>query len=146
MSANLYTIGYQGRSTDGLLGTLRANGVDTVVDVRELPLSRIRGFSKTRLAHILDLAGINYVSVRQLGSPRDMRREYRQTGDWNTFALNFQSFLQTQQAELDRLVTRVYAETVCLLCFEETSSHCHRSIVADMVKTRSGNGLRITHL
>ena len=145
-STDLYTIGYQGHSVDSLIGILQSNNIETVIDIRELPLSRVTDFSKTRLSQALELAGIRYVSIRQLGSPRDLRQEYRRTKNWNIFARKFKSFLRTQQAELDGLAVRVYKETTCLLCFERESSLCHRSIVADAVKRRSGNGLRISHL
>lgn len=145
-STDLYTIGYQGRSIDNLIEILRSNNIETVVDIRELPLSRMRGFSKTRLSQALELAGIRYVSIRKLGSPRDFRHEYRQTQDWNLFARRFETFLQTKEKELEELTQRVYEETTCLLCFERESNLCHRSIVANAIKSKSDNGLRISHL
>ena len=39
-STDLYTIGYQGRSIDNLIEILRSNNIETVVDIRELPLSQ----------------------------------------------------------------------------------------------------------
>jgi uncharacterized protein (DUF488 family) len=42
----LFTIGYEGRSLDVLIDELVGAGVERLVDVRELPLSRRRGFSK----------------------------------------------------------------------------------------------------
>jgi len=38
----IFTIGYEGRSINEFLATLKDYGVNTVVDVRELPLSRRR--------------------------------------------------------------------------------------------------------
>lgn len=143
---DFYTIGYQGRSLGNLLAVLLSNNVQTVVDVRELPHSRIPVFSKSRLSHALENAGINYVSVRQLGSPRELRNDYRRTGDWKMFAQEFASFLQTRQEEIDELTSRVYAEKTCLLCFERDSELCHRSIVADAVMQHSGNGLHVNNL
>ena len=145
-STDFYTIGYQGRSLDNLIDVLLSNNVQTVVDVRELPHSRIAGFSKSQLSHALELAGMNYVSIRQLGSPRELRDEYRRTGKWDAFAQEFTSFLRTRQEEIDKLTSQVYAEKTCLLCFERDSELCHRSIVADAVKQHSGNGLRVNNL
>ena len=145
-STDFYTIGYQGRSLDNLVDVLLSNHVQTVVDVRELPHSRINGFSKKQLAHALELAGMHYISVRQLGSPRELRDEYRRTGKWDTFAKEFTSFLQTKREEIDQLTSQVYAEKTCLLCFERDSELCHRSIVAEAVKKHSGNGLRVNNL
>src|SRR3546814_18177557 len=47
---HLYTIGYAGQTLEGFLRRLKQVGVLTVVDVRELPLSRKSGFSKRALA------------------------------------------------------------------------------------------------
>lgn len=145
-SIDLYTIGYQGRSVDDLIETLQSRGVETVVDVRELPLSRKREFSKSRLSEVLQLAGIRYISIRELGSPRALRHEYDETRDWDLFTEKFQSFLQTRSGELDSLFQRAHQETICLLCFERESGLCHRSIVAEALKKRAGNSLRIRHL
>jgi uncharacterized protein (DUF488 family) len=145
-STDFYTIGYQGRSLNNLIDVLLSNNVKTVVDVRELPHSRIAGFSKSQLSYNLELAGMHYVSVRQLGSPRELRNEYRRTGNWDVFAQEFNSFLQTRREEIDELTSRVYAEKTCLLCFERDSALCHRSIVAEAVKQHSGNGLRVNNL
>ena len=47
----LFTIGYEGQALDDVLGKLKANKIELVVDVRALPLSRKRGFSKNALRH-----------------------------------------------------------------------------------------------
>ncbi len=46
----LFTIGYEGAQLADFLATLACHRVSVVVDVRELPLSRRKGFSKNRLA------------------------------------------------------------------------------------------------
>jgi hypothetical protein len=72
----LFTVGYEGRSVDELLDELRAAGVERLVDVRELPLSQRRGFSKTALGDALREAGILYVHVKALGNPKPNRERY----------------------------------------------------------------------
>lgn len=42
----LFTLGYEGLVLDAFIARLQAAQVKTVVDVRELPLSRKKGFSK----------------------------------------------------------------------------------------------------
>lgn len=145
-STDFYTIGYQKRSINTLIDTLRYNDIQTVVDVRELPHSRVSGFSKKQLSSALEHAGIKYVSFRQLGSPRELRNEYRRTGNWVDFAREFTSFLQTRAEEIDKLTSQVYDGKTCLLCFERDSEFCHRSLVANAVKKHSGNGLRVNNL
>lgn len=54
----VFTVGYEGWAVDDFIGVLKLAGVDRVVDVRELPLSRCKGFSKTKLSGALQAAGI----------------------------------------------------------------------------------------
>ena len=145
-SGELYTIGYQGRSMDSFLSVLKSSGVEAVADIREFPISRLKGFSKNQLSEALEMAGIGYVSIRELGSPRELRHGYRRTKNWDLFRREFQSILLTRENELGSLARRVNAETTCLLCFERESQHCHRSLVAEAIRRTSGNGLSIRHL
>src|SRR5215208_2853638 len=63
----VFTIGYeQHAEPSSLVDALRTAGVRRLVDVRELPLSRRRGFSKTALAAALATAEIEYQHVREL--------------------------------------------------------------------------------
>src|SRR5215213_4745951 len=65
----LFTIGYEGRALDELIAILASNKIDRVIDVRDLPLSRRRGFSKTPLCTALGGAGIEYLHMREAGNP-----------------------------------------------------------------------------
>src|ERR1700710_1969290 len=67
----LCTIGYEKTTWPAVLATLRAAGVAQVLDVRQLPLSRRPGFSKRQLASGLAEAGMGYVHLRALGTPRE---------------------------------------------------------------------------
>ena len=49
----IYTIGYEGATVDEVIGALSRVGVEQVIDVRQLPLSRRPGFSKSSLAATL---------------------------------------------------------------------------------------------
>ena len=57
----IFTIGYEGTTMDAFLAALKGAGVEQVIDVRALPLSRRPGFSKNSLAATLKDAGIGYV-------------------------------------------------------------------------------------
>jgi uncharacterized protein (DUF488 family) len=54
----IYTIGYEATTMAEFLAALTRAGVERVIDVRALPLSRRPGFSKTSLAASLREAGI----------------------------------------------------------------------------------------
>src|SRR5919197_4026258 len=73
----IFTIGYEGATVGEFLAALKAAGVERVIDVRALPLSRRPGFSKSPLCAALDEAGIEYVHLKALGTPSEGRAAAR---------------------------------------------------------------------
>ena len=143
---NLFTIGYEGRTADDLPASVVASGVTTVVDVRDLPLSRKRGFSKTALALLLAGSGVDYVHERGLGNPKPLRDHVKAGGDWGWFARRFRERLGGAGDALDQVLGIMQrGEVVCLLCYEADASRCHRSLVADALAERA-HGLVVKHL
>src|SRR5512134_1877098 len=59
------------------LAALKVAGVERVIDVRALPLSRRPGFSKSPLRAALEEAGLDYVHLKALGTPADGRSAAR---------------------------------------------------------------------
>lgn len=129
----VFTAGYTGVSVDQLIEALLENGVQRVVDVRELPLSRRAGFSKTGLAARLAVDSIGYTHLRPLGSPRDARKRFMSDHDWPTFATAVHERLTSPAAveALEQLAELVAAERCCLLCTCPVPDRCHRSLVTD---------------
>ena len=72
--SGLTTIGYEGASLPAFLATLKDAGVTRLLDIRELPISRRKGFSKTPLSQALAGVGIEYQHERALGAPRSIRQ------------------------------------------------------------------------
>jgi uncharacterized protein (DUF488 family) len=127
---NLFTIGYEGAQLADFIRQLIDNGVDTLVDVRELPLSRRKGFSKSSLSTVLKRHGILYVHNRALGAPKPIRNRLRETGDYATYFRQFNAYLKTQSAVLAKLAKDYAESAVVLMCFEKNPAECHRSAVA----------------
>ena len=73
MAAVLHTIGYEKARLGDVIAALKRAGVETLIDVRDRPISRRPGFSKTQLAVALEDAGIRYVGLRALGTPPEGR-------------------------------------------------------------------------
>jgi uncharacterized protein (DUF488 family) len=65
----IVSIGYEGRTMPEMLRLLRKHGVRKVIDVRELPLSERRGFSKSSLSAALAASRIEYAHIRSAGNP-----------------------------------------------------------------------------
>lgn len=132
MSKNryLYTVSYEGQEIEGFLKRLLETGVKTLVDVRELPLSRKAGFSKRALAAALAVKGIAYAHMPQLGCPKNIRDRYKADSSWARYTHDFNNHLATQAAAVTELAHIAGATTTALLCFEADFARCHRTFVA----------------
>lgn len=126
----LWTIGYEGRTVDDLIATLRGAGVRHLVDVRELPMSRRAGFGKSALSAAVEAAGLRYTGLRELGAPREVRHRVRDDGDWAAFSAEYLAHLDTQGEPLARLAALAKAEPAAVLCYERSAKDCHRGLLA----------------
>lgn len=131
---DLSTIGYEGTTVDAVVAALRAAGVQHLLDVRAVPQSRKPGFSKRLLGGTVMAAGLDYTHLRGLGTPKAGRDAVRH-GDVAAMRRIFAAHMETPEAQLDLMRAREIAGRahVCLLCFERDHTHCHRSIVADLL-------------
>lgn len=132
MKHTITTIGYEGSTIERFVATLRHASIDTLIDVRDLPLSRKKGFSKRQLAEILTASGIEYIHLRGLGDPKDGRNAAR-AGDYGLFRAIFGRHMETEPAlrDIDIAAGLMRSRSACLMCFECSHTKCHRSIVAD---------------
>jgi len=146
MSLRLFTIGYEGADLQRFLDCLERNAVECLLDVREIPFSRKRGFSKAPLSGALEKRGIRYVHFRELGSPGSVREELKSDHDYTKFFREIEKYLATQAEGIERAYTYVGHMTCCLMCYERLAAMCHRKIVAAKIKERDGNGLEVKHL
>jgi len=146
MSHRLFTIGYQGMDLPAFLGVLAAHGVECVLDVRENPFSRKPGFSKGPLSQALEAAGIRYVHLKELGTPRALREQVRSDDDYERFFAEMRRYVATQPDAIDQACSYVRRMTCCLICYEQSVDTCHRKVVAQMIQERFGDELSVVHL
>ena len=97
MSAIL-TIGYEGASIEEFVTTLKLAEIDVLIDVRDVPISRKRGFSKGALSSTVEAVGIKYLHLRDLGDPKPGREAARR-GDVQTFESIFNAHLMRNGAQ-----------------------------------------------
>ena len=103
----LFTIGYEGKTLPEFVGELAAAKVSLVIDVRAIAASRRPGFSKTALSGALREAGIDYLHLRALGTPkagRDAARRGRTAEMREIYAVQ----LATPEAELARRIAAAW--------------------------------------
>jgi uncharacterized protein (DUF488 family) len=139
----LFTIGYEKARLGDFTATLKDAGIETVIDVRDRPISRRPGFSKRQLAAALEEAGIRYVGLTALGTPPEGREAGRRR-DWDRFWHIVGERLSSAEAELafDAAAQTVRAGASCLLCYEADWRCCHRLRVAEILAERHGFSVR----
>jgi uncharacterized protein (DUF488 family) len=133
-SPEVVSVGYEGLSQTDLVARLVDAGVSILVDVRQTPISRKRGLSKTALGEALAAEGIHYLHLRELGNPRENREAYRQ-GDAQS-RRRFRAILKTPPAQnaLHRMSELVCEGTLGVLCFEHDHETCHRHQVIEELR------------
>ena len=142
----LFTIGYEDHKTPvSLTDTLRTAGVQRLVDVRELPISRRRGFAKRALATALSDAGITYEHERALGNPKPSRDLYR-SGRQAEGERQYLAHLRNGSViTVDALASRLDEMPTCIMCFEADHTTCHRALIVQELRTRRPD-LQVEHL
>src|SRR4051812_21330935 len=93
----LYTIGYEDVTLERFVSALKDAGVELLIDVRAVPLSRKPGFSKNRLAARLAEEDIEYLGLRGLGTPASGRAAARK-GRVNEMRAIYKAHLKSKEA------------------------------------------------
>src|SRR5688572_21493937 len=128
LKADFFTLGYTGKPIEVILDLLEANGVRTLVDIRQNPVSMYRPeLSKGNLGNALSQRGMYYAHAPQLGVPRDIRAKAIDAGNreviWEWYdehvvkpyiQKNMHWFLNSNE------------HPVALMCVELDPQECHR--------------------
>ncbi|HEY0647124.1 DUF488 domain-containing protein [Phenylobacterium sp.] len=132
MTTPLATIGYESAPQAKVIETLKAAGVEVLIDVRAVAASRRAGFSKGLLSASLEDAGIAYVHLRELGTPKEGRMAGRR-GQTAVMREIFEAHLAEPAAQLQlaQAIEIAKARKAALLCYEADHRGCHRSIIVD---------------
>jgi uncharacterized protein (DUF488 family) len=130
----IFTIGYEGATIGEFLAALQEAGVERVIDVRALPLSRRPGFSKSPLRAALNEAGIEYFHLKALGTPAAGRAAAR-AGRHEDMARIYAGQLELPEAIAQgaQMIELARERPSALLCFEREPAHCHRTLLLDAV-------------
>ena len=130
MPLKIFTIGYEGTTQPDFIAALQAAGVERIIDVRAVPLSRKPGFSKNILANGLAEAGIDYVHLNALGTP-PAGREAARKGRHAELERIYAAQLDLPEAVVagQQMLELAADEPSALLCFERDPGGCHRSLL-----------------
>lgn len=139
----VYTIGYEATTMAEFIAALKGAGVERLIDVRALPLSRRPGFSKNILAASVGEAGIEYIHLKNLGTPKP-GRDAAKKGDVATLEAVYETQLGLPEAQADAARMRALAaeKPSALLCYERNPEHCHRTLLLEA----EGEGMEVIDL
>lgn len=134
MPIKIFTIGYEGTTVPEFVSALKGAGVERVIDVRALPLSRRPGFSKTPLRGALEEAGIEYVHLKALGTPSEGRTAAR-AGRHSDMERIYAGQLELPEAmaQSAQMLELAREKPSALLCMEREPAHCHRTLLLNAV-------------
>jgi uncharacterized protein (DUF488 family) len=137
MPKRFFTIGYEHTTQAGLIAALTANKIKTLIDTRDIANSRRAGFSKKLLAASLDEAGITYIHLRPLGTPKAGRIANR-AGRMDEFRATYEASFQKPEAQLALLEAEEFcrAAATALMCYCGDGAKCHRHIIATALEQK----------
>lgn len=116
------------------VSALQQAGIERVIDVRALPLSRRPGFSKSPLKGVLEETGIEYLHLKALGTPAAGRAAARAGRHADLQRIySGQLELPEAMAQSAQMLELAQEKPTALLCMEREPSHCHRSLLLDAV-------------
>lgn len=145
--ATLYTIGHSTRSFEEFLETLQAHPIQTLVDIRSIPMSRrLPHFNRESLEQALPENGIRYVWMKELGGRRKKNLEnspnvaLRSPSFRNYADHMLRNEFQTAIAELIKLAKE---SKTAYMCAERVYFRCHRMLVSDWLVAHGHEVLHI---
>ncbi len=140
----VFTMGHSTLKMSELIRHLTVNGIDTVIDVRSIPYSRIAPqFSKQNLEAVLTSIGFSYrFGGKYLGAYPDGRKPPPGTViDWPALAAR-----AAFRIGISRVMELAVDHRVVLVCAEENPYNCHRHhLIAPAVIEAGGNIMHLRH-
>jgi uncharacterized protein (DUF488 family) len=130
----IFTIGYEGATAPEFIAALQKAGVERVIDVRALPLSRRPGFSKSPLRAALEEVGVEYVHLKALGTPAEGRTAAR-AGRHEDLKRIYAGQLELPEAMVQsaQMLELACEKPSALLCMEREPAQCHRNLLLSAV-------------
>ncbi len=142
----IWTIGHSSHPLPAFLALLEGEQIEQLADVRRYPGSRAHPhYNAGSLASSLREAGIEYIPFAELGGRRKPNPASHNTV-WRDPAFRaYADFMETPEfgAALERLLAAARQRRTAIMCSEAVWWRCHRSLIADALKSR---GIEVLHI
>jgi uncharacterized protein (DUF488 family) len=140
MNDTIYTIGHSTHPIDEFIKILRAYGIELLVDVRTIPMSRHNPqFNQAGLEQSLQEHGVRYAHLKALGGLRGTTKASINTGWRNLSFRGYADYMQTEEFRtgIERLIKLAQAQPTAIMCAEAVPWRCHRSLIGDALLVRN---------
>lgn len=142
----IWTVGHSSRTWPEFLALLTPWSIELIADVRRFAGSRKHPqFGMDRLPQGLAADGMGYLPIAELGGRRTPRADSTNTIWRNTAFRAYADHMQTDEYRRGReqLLAAAAARRTAILCSEAVWWRCHRSMIADDLKTA---GIQVLHI
>lgn len=141
----LYTIGYEGISFEAYTNQLIQNQITLLCDVRNNPLSRKFGFSKSSLSRLLPRLRIEYRHLPELGIESSKRKELTEQARYDELFAEYDRDLPHKERYLQELLALLKQhKRAAITCFEHAPNQCHRHCISDFLAQH--HSVEVVHL
>lgn len=143
----IFTIGFTKKNARTFFELLKRAKVRRLIDIRLNNASQLAGFTKKDdLEFFLkEISNIEYSHRPEFAPSKEILDEYKKKKmAWNDYEQQFKALLRERRAE--NLITTAELDNACLLCSEPKPGECHRSLVAEYLRSKLGDDIEIRHL
>jgi Protein of unknown function, DUF488 len=117
---------------------VQAAGVERLIDVRELPISRRRGYAKSALAQAMTDVNVEYLHIKALGNPKPFRDLYKSGHVEEGRRCYEEHLLGERRDALEDLVPLLREKRCALMCVEHDPATCHRTVIVEALRDQLG--------
>ncbi len=142
----IWTIGHSTRKFEEFLELLQSQNIQTLVDVRHYPGSRkFPQYNKENLKEALQKENIGYIHLVDLGGRRKPEPNSKNDAWRNASFQGYADYMETEpfQNALQTLKEIASTHKTAIMCSEAVWWRCHRSMIADALKTKGWTVLHI---
>ena len=142
----IWTIGHSTLSIDEFVSSLEAFSIQLVADVRSFPGSRrYPQFNKESLRVSLANANVDYIHLPEIGGRRKARPDSHNLAWRNESFRGYADYMETEafQIGVHRLIGTAREKRTAIMCAEAVWWRCHRSLIADYLKSK---GVKAIHI
>lgn len=139
---SIFTVGHSTRSIKEFVKLLHAHGIEEIVDVRSIPMSRYNPqFNTSALKESLRQEHIRYRHLKKLGGLRHSKKNSINLGWRNASFRGFADYMAAPEFSkgLEMLTKIASNRPTAIMCAEAVPWRCHRSLIADALSKKGWN-------